>query len=78
MGGQAEAASTMRRYDVIRALGIEVVPSRTLSTNAAMVDGEAIALVRPDLRESEHDEALDWLLIEALQASWSASRDGTS
>lgn len=59
----------MERYDIIRALGIEVLPAASLSTNAAMVRGEMIALVRTDLDAQEHEEAFDYLLGRAIEAS---------
>lgn len=62
----------MDKYRIIRAMGIEVLTSLTLTANSAMVRGETIALVRPDLEDHEHDEAVDYLLGQAVAAACQA------
>ena len=51
---RAEGLQPMERYDIIRALGIDVLPAPTLTRRALLLDDEDVALVRPDLPDHEH------------------------
>lgn len=56
----------MQRYDVIRALGVEVLSVANLKRRALILDDENVALIRSDLGDEDHAEMVDWLLGQAL------------
>lgn len=56
----------MERYDIIRALGIEVLPAASITRRALLLTDEDVALVRPDLPDRDHDDLVDWLLPRAV------------
>jgi len=56
----------MQRYDVIRALGVEVLSVANLKRRALILDDENVALIRSDLGDEDHAEMADWLLGQAL------------
>lgn len=56
----------MKQYDIIRALGIEVLPAETITRRCLLLEDEDVALVRPDLPDREHDDLVRWLLPRAI------------
>lgn len=57
----------MHRYWVVEAAGMDVIPYANLKGRAHIVEGQDLALVRPDLTEDEHDQIASWLLVEAAR-----------
>lgn len=57
----------MDQFDIIRAMGIDVLHTGALRGDAALVDGHPVALVRPDLDEARRSRVVDWLLLRAVQ-----------
>lgn len=56
----------MQEYRIIEAFGITVLPVASLTRKAVLVDGQDVALIRPDLDEDDRDQVADWLLDRAL------------
>ena len=55
----------MKRYKIVEAFGITVVPVPTLKDSVCLVSDQRVALVRPDLDDETHQWCLDWLIQQA-------------
>lgn len=55
--------------NVLRALGVVVVPVPEITRAAYYFEDEQIALVRDDLLPDRRDRALEWLVHRALETS---------
>lgn len=53
------------KYNLLRDMGLTVVPVETLKRDVALVRNLDVALVRADLPPERHDQALDWLIGQA-------------
>lgn len=52
----------------VRALGHEVLESKTLSTNAMLIDGERVLLIASHLDGEARQEAARWAEAQILRA----------
>ena len=64
---RVEEQQQVHRYWVVEAAGMDVIPYANLNGRAHIVNGQPLALVRPDLSDEEHEEIASWLLVEAAR-----------
>lgn len=73
-GGKVLGVHAVERLKVVEALGLQVLSSSVITNKAVLVEGQPVALVRPDLNEHDRTEVLDWLLDRALHRTLQASQ----
>ena len=64
----------MPHYQLVRALGMIVVPVEELPRGALLMEHHDVALIRADLTEDQHAQVADWLLDQALGRSLARPR----
>lgn len=54
----------MDQYRIIKAFGVEVIPSTHIDAPAIIVGGQPVVLIRADLTPDEHETTVHDLLAE--------------